>query len=328
MIIALFSMALAQQVKVQVDPQLAAQAGVDAAEVQQLVSDTVDGTLHIEGHEEFLTRMANANALSTKGMGVDYASNPQRFVVGASFGSSENGMAPSLTWGPEQLPEGGYSVQLSLMAALNLGFLSGDGSVLRRFVLSVNGMALKGKTGVFEAEMQNLGAHLQVKMIRPPHKGIVEWGGLDLTSGYELSNYHLRLSQTMPVKAEGLRWDASGQFTLESNASTVPIELSSNMRISVVGLYTGLGWDFRLGGSRATTDLSLGGPIQVSYQGKEQRLGRVDASMVTHGLAASGSGRIFGGVQANIFLVKVYGQLNWGPFDKSFGGHLGLRVAL
>ncbi len=328
MIIALFSLALAQQVRVQVDPQLAAQAGVDPDEVQQVIGDKVDGTLHIEGHEEFLTRMANANALSTKGMGVDYASNPQRFVVGASFGSSESGIAPSLTWGPEQLPEGGYSVQLSLMAALNLGFLSGDESVLRRFVLSVNGMALKGKTGVFEAEMQNLGAHLQVKVIRPPHRGIVEWGGLDLTSGYELSNYHLRLSQTMPVKAEGLRWDASGQFSLESTANTVPIELSTNVRISVVGLYTGLGWDFRLGGSRATTDLSLGGPIQVSYQGKEQRLGRVDASMVTHGLAEDGSARVFGGVQANIFMVKVYGQLNWGPLDKSFGGHLGLRVAL
>ncbi len=328
MIIALFSMALAQQVRVQVDPQLAAQAGLDAEQIQQDIADKVDGTLHIDGHEEFLERMANANALSTKGMGVDYASNPQRFVVGASFGSSENGIAPSLTWGPEQLPEGGYSVQLSLMAALNLGFLSGDESVLRRFVLSVNGMALKGKTGVFEAEMQNLGAHLQFKMIRPPHKGIVEWGGLDLTTGYELSRYHLQLSQTMPVEADAVRWDASGSFTLESNASTVPIELSTNMRLSVVGLYTGLGFDLRLGGSRATTDLSLGGPLQIEYEGQKQRLGRVDATLVTNGLAADSSARVFAGVQANIFLVKVYGQLNWGPLDQSFGGHLGLRVAL
>jgi hypothetical protein len=328
MFIALFSLALAQQVRVQVDPQLAAQAGVDSSEVQQAISDKVDGTLHIDGHENFLIQMANANAMSTKGMGVDYASNPQRFVVGASFGSSESGIAPSLTWGPEQLPRGGYSVQLSLMAALNLGFLSGDESVLRRFVLSVNGMALKAQTGVFAAEMQNLGAHLQFKIIRPPHKGIVEWGGLDMTSGYELSNYHLQLSKTMPVEAEGLHWDAAGQFALESSASTVPIELSTNVRLSVVGIYGGLGYDLRLGGSRATTDLSLGGPLALRYQGKEQQLGRVDASMVTHGLAATNAARVFGGVQANIFMVKVYGQVNWGPLDQSFGGHLGLRVAL
>jgi hypothetical protein len=38
--------------------------------------------------------------------------------------------------------------------------------------------------------------------------------------------------------------------------------------------------------------------------------------------------RLFGGAQLNVLFFKVYGQLNVGLTDESFGGHLGVRVAI
>lgn len=323
----LVSTALAQQVTVVIDPDLAAKYGIDAEAVRTEAATMVNDQLRLPSQQTFLEEMAAANAMSSKGMGVDYASNPQRFVVGGSFGSSVNGVGASFLRGDGTLPNGGFAVQLSMMAGLNLGFASPDDSFLRRFVLTANGMALKGASGPFDASMNNFGAHLQLKLVRPPHKGVVEWGGLDLTAGYEMSHYHMILTKTLPLNASELTWAATGTFQVDTTSSTVPLELSTNLRLLVFTAFGGVGMDLR-GVSSATTDLRLGGPLTVAVQGKKEELGTIDASLQSSGEASSYAPRVFGGVQINILPVKIYGQVNWGLLENSFGGHLGLRVAL
>ena len=318
--------AWAQEVVVHVDPELAAQTGVDSAEVERQIKAASGGQFKLDAPRTFLEQTAAANAFATKGMGVDYASNPQRFVVGGSFGSAVQGAGLTFVRGKESLPEAGFALQAAVMAGLNLGFLSPDESLLRRFVVSVNGMYVGGKTGPFEADLYNLGGHLQIKLIRPPHEGVVEWGGLDVTTGYELSSYALHLSQALSVDAEGLRWDADGNFDVVSKSETIPIELSTNVRVLVLSAYVGIAGDLRRS-AYATGDISLAGPLWFTGGGQEQEIGTVDATLGTRGEALGFVPRGFVGAQINILPVKLYGHLNLG-LDDTYGGHVGLRVAL
>ena len=323
----LLSHALAQNITVTIDEDLARQAGVDPAEIEDQMSTLGDGALKISEQQDFLREMANASALVTKGMGVDYASNPQSFVFGGSFGTSVSGVGASFVRGEQTLPEGGYAVQVSGMAGLNLGFTATEDSFARRIVLYVNGMALKGASGEFDANFYNAGAHLQLKLIRPPHKGIVEWGGLDLTGGYELSRYYLELGKTLNIASDPVRWEATGTANIEAMTTTIPIELSTNLRVFVVTAFAGAGLDIRQGG-RAGSSIALGGPLYVEVNGQEQQLGTVEANVDMSGAPDYLAPRVFGGAQVNILFLKVYGQVNYGVLDESFGGHIGLRVAI
>lgn len=318
--------AWAQQVDVVIDDALAQQIGLDPDQVRADIRGATEGALKLDAPQEFLNQMATANAFATKGMGVDYASNPQRFFAGAALGTAVSGQGFSFVRGQDTLPTAGFAFQVSANAGLNLGAFSKDESFLRRFVVSVNGLWGQGLSGPFDAQLYNLGGHLQIKLIRPPHKGVVEWGGLDVTGGYEISSYRLSLSDTLPLEVEGLKWDATGGFDIAAASQTIPIEVSTNLRLFVFTVYAGGGLDIR---QQADTRgvLSLGGPLTASAQGETVTLGSVEASFDATGQAAEYAPRVFGGAQINVLFVKVYGHLNVG-FDDTYAGHIGVRAAL
>ncbi|MDP2316463.1 MAG: hypothetical protein Q8P41_26435 [Pseudomonadota bacterium] len=325
--LALAGPAWAQQIDVVVDPALARQAGVDPAQVEAEIRSATEGALKMDAPQAFLGQMATANAFATKGMGVDYATNPQRFFAGGAVGTAVNGAGFTFVRGSDTMPTAGFAFQAAGNAGLNLGFLSNDESFLRRIVISANGMYAKGDSGPFDAELSNYGAHAQVKLIRPEHKGIVEWGGLDVTGGYEVSTYRLVLSNALPLETGGLRWDATGTFDIQAKSHTIPVEVSTNLRVLIFSGYVGAAVDVRRE-AVATGEVSLGGPLTVTAQGKETQIGTVNASLGTVGTAdAVYTPRLFGGVQINALWVKIYGHLNVG-FDDTYAGHLGLRVAL
>lgn len=317
----------AQEIIVSIDEELAAQYGVDSAAVEKEIRDASSEALKMDEPQIFVDEMASANAFATKGMGVDYATNPQRFFVGGAVGTATSGGGFTFIHGEGDLPAHGFAFQAAANAGLNLGVLSKDESFLRRIVVSANGMWAKGASGPFDAELYNLGGHLQIKLVRPPHKGVVEWGGLDVTAGYEVSAYRLLLSSKIPVATTDLTWDAEGTMDIRAVNRTIPVELSTNLRVVIFTVYAGGALDIR----HATTaygSASLGGPLSASYNGKAQEIGTVTAKMDVHGNdEAQYVPRAFGGVQINILMVKVYGHLNVG-FDDTWAGHLGLRVAL
>lgn len=320
--------AWAQQIDIVIDEDLAAQAGVDPDDVRKQISDATEGALHMDAPEAFLRQMATANAFATKGMGVDYASNPQRFFVGGAVGTAVNGAGFTFVRDETAaMPTAGFAFQVAANAGLNLGVFSKDESFLRRVVISANGLWAQGAADPFMATLYNVGGHVQIKLIRPPHEGVVEWGGLDVSSGYELSSYQLSLSQAVPVETDGLRWDAEGNFDIVAESHTIPIEVSTNLRVFVVSVYAGGALDIRRT-AYATGAASLGGPITAEAQGQSTKIGTVSASLGAKGDAeAEYAPRVFAGAQINVLWVKVYGHLNVG-FDDTYAGHLGVRVAL
>lgn len=330
--VALTSTASAQSITINVDPDLAAQAGLDAPSVTADLKDVGRSDLQLEDLSGFMSQMANAAAMSTKGMGVDYATNPQRFVVGASVGSAVSGAGVQLGRGGKSVPEGGFAFQITGMAGLNLGAFAEDDSPLRRVMVYANGMMVTTAMDPFEGTLLNAGAHATVQLVRPDGRGgLFEWGGLALTSGYEYTSYAMTLSKAIPIEAGQVTWDATGRYDLKADAGSVPVELSTNLRISVATVYVGGAVDVNLG-SDATTEISLSGDINAQLDGDTLRLGDATAKA---GLSGSGdliTPRGFVGLQVNILPVKVYGQVNFAADPAlerfGFGANAGVRFAL
>ncbi|MEQ1501264.1 MAG: hypothetical protein ABMB14_03495 [Myxococcota bacterium] len=327
----LIGTATAQTVTFDLNAQQAADAGVDVDAVEQDLGGAITDQLGLADPDAYLRQFANADAMALKGMGVDYASNPKKFSIGGVVGSSVSGVPLSFVRGPTELPEGGFAFMASLCAGVNLGmFTPGDKGPLDHLMVYVNGLAFSPPANrTFRASMYNFGAHAQLKLFGPVNLKVVEWGGLDLTAGYERSFYALELTQALPLtQATGpgsLTWTATGDYRISAGAGTIPLELSTNLRLLVATAYVGAGLD--LNTATATSAASLSGPVEAKVAGESADIGSVGVSIDGAGDADPAVGRLFVGVQANVLLLKVFGHLNVGLND-TYGGFVGVRIAL
>lgn len=319
---------LAHAVAVQIDislPAEAQQAGIDEAQLESDMRAAIEDQLRIDDVGAYLDQMANANTLASKGMGVDYGSDMQRFAFGGAFGTAVSGAGFDFAGGEGQLPEAGFALQIGLMAGLNLGAFSPKESALRRFKLYINGMSASTQRDPFTGTFLNYGAHAQIKIVKGGDKTDgVRWGGLDLTSGYEYSSYRLELSQELPVEQSPMTWTATGNYAIQAEAQSIPVELSTNLHVFVVTAFLGAAFDYNLSGT-ANSEIGLGGPISVKVDGEVFDSGSASVGLAQGGISSQYSPRAFVGVQADIFMVHVYGQLNV-TLDESVGGHVGARV--
>lgn len=321
----------AQTISFNLEDDVASDLGIDATALEEDLTELIGEDLKLLDASEYLAEMAHATQLSLKGMGVDYASNPGTFVVGAAVGSASAGGASSLTRGGSLLPQGGFGAQLVLMGGLNLGQLApGDEGLLNNLVIYANGMSMVPPSSYpFTGRLSNGGFHLQAKLGGPVRGPFAEWGGIDLTTGYEFSTYTLTLDQALPIGDEigplDVLWDASGSYTLSATSHSMPIEVSTNFRVTVLSLYGGLGID--LNDTSAVSLAGLAGPVVGTLRDKDHELGTGEVSFTDSGYGDGYTSRFFFGTQINISLLKIYGHVNFGTED-SFGGHLGMRVAM
>ena len=208
-----------------------------------------------------------------------------------------------------------------------------------RFRLYVNGLTMRLPSDrQFGGQMANAGAHLQIKLVEGnPDAKAVEWGGLDLTSGFEYSAYSFDLRQDdLPIEAPmggngNVTWTANGKYNINSDVLAVPVELSTNLRVFVVTVYLGGAYDYNMGTGDSRAELS--GPIDgqlLAPDGStvDGELGTASISATAKGSAVPHVGRIFVGTQANILMVKIFAHLNAVPQNGAVGGHIGARVAL
>jgi hypothetical protein len=331
LLLALLPSVHAQEVFIELDPQLMRELGLDSARLEYDLDGALDEKLHVEEIQSFLGEMASANTQSTKGMGVDYGSNPQRFVVGFSLGTAINGDGAHFGKGTEDIPEGGFAFQSSATLGMNLGAFSSSEAWLRRFVVYLNAMDMTTHNGSIDADLVNYGVHLQSKIVLPSTGRYLHWGGVDFTTGWDYSEYVMTLVEPLEVKADPLTWDATGTLVLTSQARSVPLEVSSNIRFTVLTGYAGLAVDINQG-AEAVADMDLSGPVKVSIDKQTVTLGSAGVTMQVDGGGAVTLPRAFLGLQVNLLPVKVYGHLNL-AYDGSngtfgFGGHTGVRLAL
>lgn len=298
----------------------------DEAQIRAALGSLAADSFRLEDQSDFLEQMADATLLAAKGMGVDYASSPQRFVVGASVGSALSGTGFGFGYGTGVLPSGGFAFQMAITGGLNLGWLAQSDGFARRIVIYGHGMGVSGSRDYFSTRTAAFGGNIQVAVVKPKVEGSVGWGGLQFTTGVSHARYALELTNSVPVQGDTASWEADGRYTVEATGTSLPLELSTNMRLAFLSFFLGGGLDVDFY-ARGDSEIALEGPISASVNGRTTEVGtasiRAGDGMEFSGVAP----RFFTGLQINIFPVKLYGQLNVAG-ARGFGGHTGLRVVM
>jgi hypothetical protein len=317
--------ARAQSVIVTIDP--AQSQGLDTSEIQSGMEQAISDQLQI-GDGAYLDSVANAVAIASRGMGVDYATNPTTFVLGGAIGFGAASQGITLSAGDAALPSAGFAAAVSLMGGVNLGVLTAsEDSALDRFRLYANGMVYSpGGEPAFDPRLLTVGGHLQIDLVRRSDlASVVEWGGLAFTTGAEYTQLSMGLTQELPIAFDPARWDATGSYDITSSVMSVPLELSTNLRVFVITAFVGGAVDFMPG--TASSTVALTGPLVADVGGTEQPIGSVSVTHSDEGVSSAFTPRVFAGGQLNLSVIKVYTHVNVG-LNSSASIQFGGRIAL
>jgi hypothetical protein len=302
----------------------------------------IDKQFQVPTMSNFLKSMSNAQSITNKGQGVSYATDHSLFVVGGGFGAGLSGDLASGFKSNGGLPAIGVGVQGSLMAGLSLSKLPVPalGPIdLKRVTLFVNyfGISNDSLVNSLTIKANTFGMHAQYKVIEGKNIGgigILNWGGIAFTSGFDVSSNSLtyKVGQSISVESSGttFTWtpNSASNLTLESNSFSIPFEISTSVRVLyVLSVFAGAGIDLNFG--KSTIAANLNGPVTNS---SNSTTGSASLQISEEQGPNVGHLRFFVGPQFNLVplkntnLLSVYAQFN-ASTGGNYGAHAGARIA-
>lgn len=299
-----------------------------------LLEDLVNKDLPDADQSTYLDGMANASVATQKGLGVDYASNMQIFLVGASgsIGADlgNNNMFDLLGGDVDGNQVRGFGAQVSANLGVNLGLFFKN-KFWNRTNLYLNFLSVDvPDSDGLKGEVSNFGMHLQYMWLPGGSVGLgaFSYGGVYLTSGIEFSklNISFREDFTSTVTEGSVTATFNGSATVgaEVTTTTIPIEISSNVRfLYLFTLFGGLGADFSFGEAKSIASVS--GPISVTGSGGGTGTASLDLGQ--EGSPDVFAMRGFAGLQLNLTALRVSLQLTQGITNDNFAATLGASIA-
>jgi hypothetical protein len=314
--------------------RFAQQAGVDLEAVKAQIQGELDRLFQVYRLEDYLRAFSDAQAFTTRGLGVDYGSTIKLAEVGIAANVAVNGNDAFTQRDSRTQPVAGVATNITAMAGLNLGFLG-----LRPVTLFGNYFKKKGTYREFGADLENFGAHLQIRIFGPREEtlwsALLQWGGIAITSGLDHARMRLTLGQsfrrTIPLAGGQARVesDNQGSFEMDMRTWSVPLELTTSFRfLYVLSAYGGAGFDFQFGsGSDMRVDLS--GTLTGVVPSQNARVAIGSARVVATEQASPSPSKVRGilGLQVNVWLLKLFTQLNMVPDPFVASVAVGARLA-
>jgi hypothetical protein len=322
----------------------AASIGMNTADLVNLITSQVDGLFQVTNVNSFLRDFQNAQSFSSKGLGVDYASEATLVEAGATFSLASNvdkAYKPSGSYTDPPISGGGAN--FSLMGGVGLGPFGLD-------PVMIFGNWFKGSAslGQLDGNYQNWGMHAQLRLLGPSRsssatKFLVRWGGIAITSGVDYAHVELSSKRTISSTfnvAQGapVTVTSAGNltFTLDQTTWSVPLEVTTSLRLlSLITVYGGLGLDWQLGGGCdlhiLMTQASLSGKVQTAAgTATYNNLGTATVQADAHVSPSAARMREIFGVQLSIMdVIRLFAQVNTtasSPMLTSLA--VGLRLAI
>jgi hypothetical protein len=322
------------QVQFQPGPgaEFAARAGVDLETLRGQMQTELQNLFQTSRLPDYLRAFGDAQSFTTRGMGVDYASNFKAVMVGIGANLSLNVEKGYLPEGTGAEPPAGGVVGIAPIC------------------LYANYFKRSATIDDFTADLSNFGVHAQLKLFGPEGSGLmdalVQWGGLDITTGFERANLGMTLKQgfrrNIPVGMVGAQGGGSplidlnttGSFRMNARTLSIPLELTTNFRLLyLLSVYGGLGFDWQLGGGSDMSVALNGNMTGVTPAAGGQPSMRVDvgtAAITATESVEPSAGRLrwLLGAQVNVLIVRLFVQLNLATQDPVLASvAMGLRVA-
>ena len=320
------------------------------AEVERQVNTELpdaDATSYTKG-------MSNASVMAGKGLGIDHASNIDLFVVGAGLGVGVDAGSTSLgqiTGGDVDADQfRGVGATAGLMGGFNMGILPLPmlGPINLELMnmyfhfMSLDLGELFGGSNSddfsYALEAKSAGFHFQYHLMEGRTflpAGLARWGGLYLSTGYELTSLKgtlttKKFNETKTVEVDGVSGTSSysgrGVVGLDITTHSIPIEIATNFQVGYfLTLFGGLGGDFSFGTASVTTQL-VDSAVSLDVAGQTAGA-TASLDLGKEGSPDTFMMRMFGGIQFNILLAKIYVQFNKKMGEGLYGLNAGLRVA-
>jgi hypothetical protein len=314
----------------------AQQAGIDLAQVRMQLENELNALFQTLHMKDYLRAFSDAQSFTTRGLGVDYATNLKLVEVGIAANVAMNGNKAITEGDSRTQPVAGVATNITAMAGLNFGFAG-----LPQLTLFGNYFSKRGTYREFGAHLQNYGAHLQLKLFAPRSESlwgaVVQWGGIAITSGFDHAHMKLSLGQrflrNIPLTggqaAARIDTDSTGTFEMDMRTWSVPIEITTSLRLlSLLTAYGGAGFDFQFG-SGSDLRMDLTSQLTGVVPSQNQRVSIGTATITATEKAGPSTGQIRGilGVQANLFFLKIFTQLNLVPDPFVASIAVGARLA-
>ena len=322
----------------------AQQAGLDVPTLEADVRRELENLFQTYRVADYLRSFGDAQAFASRGMGVDYASNIEAAMIGVAGNLSlniERGYLPQNT--RTRPPAGGVSTNATIMAGLNLDYF-----YLGPFTIYGNYFERSGTVDEFAADLSNWGVHLQLKLWGSRRdrwlNALFQWGGVDVTTGLERARLRLTLDgalnrdipvgQSVPgASSPVVAVSSAGRFTIDMQTFSIPVEVTTNIRLLyLLSLYAGFGFDWQLGGG-SNLAVELDGGMIGRATGSDGQTMQVDLGTASVDATESvdpspGRLRWLLGLQVNVWIIKVFAQLNIASQDPVIASvALGARVA-
>jgi hypothetical protein len=326
--------------------QFAGLLKTDTAQLTSQILAQVNSLFQVADVGAFLRDFQNAQAFSSKGLGVDYASETTLAEVGATIAFASNvdkAYKPSGSYTDPPLSGGGLN--FSLMGGVGLGLIGLD-------PVMIFGNWFKGSStiGQMDGSYDNWGLHGQLRLFGPSRKMsavklLVRWGGIAITSGADYSRMTLNASKslhssfTLPQSSVGgpqgtvsIQNSGTLTFSLQQTTWTVPLEITTSLRLlSLLTIYGGFGLDFQLGGGSDLKIDMTSGTLSGKVNGTTiNDLGTATISVKQHADPSPARFREIVGLQLGIFdIVRLFVQVNNTPSSPSLTSvAAGLRLGI
>jgi hypothetical protein len=300
-------------------------------DVTAIANEAVNQDFPDIGADGFATGFATATAYSGAGLS-EYADNFDYAIVSLNAAAGASIEASALD-GQSDNATGGIAVMPSLSIGLNLGILPVDklGPIdLKKtdfiFGFMSYDMDQDYDGNNFKGELSTISLMFRYRMFEDvaivPGK-LVHWGGLHLHAGFRRSTFKVNMTTDLDIDpvATGVPTydmtfnDMVANFDLENTVNTIPIEVSTYMRLGwAFTFYAGLGADINMGGGEMR--LNANGTMEAGNGTTDVFNASVSSNAVDgEGDAVSGM-RAFGGMQINLPFIRLINlQMN-----KNLGG--------
>lgn len=317
----------------------AAQAEWDAA-LLKIEAEVNKDFPSAENPKRLMQGMANSSVMSGKGVGSDYASRMQVFMIGAGVGVGADLEKDKQT----DSDLSGVGVQGGIVIGTNLSWMDAEkilGLYTNRLNVYVNylGFNLDRKMGEgdkdsIKAKLNSFGFHVNYDLVEPVGSNWLRWGGIKIHTGYEFNSTKVTFASTL---SEDVSENVGGQTvsgtirgnpaaTIDVATHSIPLEISTNVQILyLLSLYTGLGVDFNFGEAKGNGALNAD-PTNLNYSGGTGPTVQADANIDGKSAVDSVLTRGFAGVQINLPYMNIFAQVDKAFGNDLIGGTAGLRI--
>lgn len=285
--------------------------------------------------------MANSSVMAGKGIGSDYASRMQVFMIGAGVGVGADLEKDKQT----DSDLSGAGVQGGIVIGTNLGWMDAEkilGLYTNRLNVYVNylGFNLDRKMGdadkdSVKAKLNSFGFHASYDLVEPVGSNWLRWGGIKVHTGYEFNTTKVTFASSL---SENVSETVSGQTvsgiiegkpaaSISVATQSIPVEISTNVQILyLLSLYGGLGVDFNFGQAKSSGNLNADESIlRVNGADNGTRV-QAEANIAGKNSVDSMLTRGFAGVQINLPYMNIFAQVDKAFGNDLIGGTAGLRI--